>query len=322
MELTALENDRLGFATHPLSRALALSLALHLLMFGMVELSRYLKLEWPEWLKTALDLSRQVSAEKKAAPADREPPTLTFVEVDPAQAMPEPPKETKNYSKFNSVAANPDVSIDSEKPKIDGTQDKVPKVEDALRPTPPQPLTPMKPEPQPPKTEPESKPDQPPGDLALAKPPDPKPKEEEKPRRPRTLAEVRPVESLILGKKLKEEGGAKRHGEIKPAFDAQGTILGNYDWALIAAVQQCWYNILDETVSPTRPGKEIVEFRLHSDGYVTDVRILETNVGEMQSLFCQRAIEKPAPFARWPDGMQNELGRNNRLLKFTFYYEY
>ncbi len=66
----------------------------------------------------------------------------------------------------------------------------------------------------------------------------------------------------------------------------------------------------------------IVEFRLHSDGYVTDVRILETNVGEMQSLFCQRAIEKPAPFARWPDAMQKELGRNNRLLKFTFYYEY
>src|SRR6266516_637438 len=321
MELTAIENDRLGFATHPVSRALALSLALHLLVFGMVELSRHLKLEWPEWLKSALNLARQVSAEKKAAPAHREPPTLTFVEVDPAQAMPEPPKETKNYSKFNSLAANPDVSIDSEKPKLDGTQDKVPKVEDALRPTPPQPLTPMKPEPQPPKTEPESKPDQPPGDLALAKPPDKKPKEEEKPPRPRTLAEVRPTESLILGKKMKEEGGAKRHGKIS-AFDAQGTTIGAYDWALIAAVQQCWYNILDETVSPTRPGKVIVEFRLHSDGYVTDVRILETNVGEMQSLFCQRAIEKPAPFARWPEGMQNELGRNNRLLKFTFYYEY
>src|SRR5438034_4293508 len=178
MELTALENDRLGFATHPVSRALALSRALHLLVFGMVELSRHLKLEWPEWLKSALNLARQVSAEKKAAPADREPPTLTFVEVDPAQAMPEPPKETKNYSAFNSQAANPDVSIDSEKPKIDGTQDKVPKVEDALRPTPPQPLTPLKPEPQPPKTEPESKPDPPPpGDLALAKAPDKKPEE-------------------------------------------------------------------------------------------------------------------------------------------------
>jgi hypothetical protein len=244
------------------------------------------------------------------------------VEVTPAQAMPEPPKDTKNYSAFNSLAANPDVSIDSEKPKIDGTQDKIPKVEDALRPTPPQPLTPLEPEPQPPKKEAEPKPESPPGDLALAKPPDKKPAEEEKPRRPRTLAEVRPSESLILAKKMKEDGGVKRRVGLDAAFDAKGTTTGAYDWALIAAVQQCWYNILDETISPTRPGKVVVEFRLHSDGYVTDVRILETNVGEMQSLFCQRAIEKPAPFARWPDGMQKELGRNNRLLKFTFYYEY
>jgi len=319
MELTSLANDRLRFATHPVSRALVLSLALHLLLFGTLELGRFLKLQLPEWLKTALNLSRPASVEKRAA-ADQEPPTLTFVEVTPSQATPEPPKDTKNYSAFNSLAANPDVSIDSDKPKIDGTQDKVPKVEDALRPTPPQPLTPLEPEPQPPKTEAETKPDPPPGDLALAKPPDRKPKEEEKPRRPRTLAEVRPSESQILAKKMKEEGGAKRHGKIS-AFDAQGTITGNYDWALVAAVQQCWYNILDETSSPTPPGQVTLEFRLHSDGYVTDVRILETNVGEMQSLFCQRAIEKPAPFARWPDGMQRELGKNNRLLKFTFYYE-
>src|SRR6266481_756912 len=163
MELTALENDRLRFATHPVSRALALSLALHLLLFGTLELSRYLKLHLPDWLKTVLDISRQVSMEKKTAPADQEPPTLTFVEVDPSQAMPEPPKDTKNYSAFNSLAANPDVSIDSEKPKIDGTQDKVPKVEDALRPTPPQPLTPLEPEPQPPKPVVEAKPEPPPG---------------------------------------------------------------------------------------------------------------------------------------------------------------
>ena len=318
MELTALENDRLRFATHPVSRALALSLALHLLLFGTLELTRYLRLQLPEWLKSVLDLSRQASQEKKPA-ADQEPPTLTFVEVDPAQATPEPPKDTKNYSAFNSLAANPDVSLEGDKPKLDGTQDKVPKVEDALRPTPPEPLTELKPEPQPPKAEP--KPDQP-SDLALAKPADPKPAEPEKPPRPRTLAEVRSRDNLILGKKMKEDGGVKRHGTIMPAFDARGTTIGAYDWALIAAVQQCWYNILDETITPTRPGKVIVEFRLHSDGYVTDVRVLETSVGEMQSLFCERAIEKPAPFARWPDGMQKELGRNNRLLKFTFYYEY
>src|SRR5213593_1938905 len=87
MELTALENDRLRFATHPVSRALALSLALHLALFGTLELTRYLKLQLPEWLKTVLNLSHQMSVAKKPAPADQEPPTLTFVEVDPAQVF-------------------------------------------------------------------------------------------------------------------------------------------------------------------------------------------------------------------------------------------
>src|ERR1041385_6090124 len=98
MELTALENDRLRFATHPVSRALALSLAFHLLLFGTLELSRYLRLQLPEWLKSVLDLSNEQTAQKKSAATDEEPPTLTFVEVDPAQETPEPPKDTKNYS--------------------------------------------------------------------------------------------------------------------------------------------------------------------------------------------------------------------------------
>ena len=68
MELTALENDRLWFATHPVSRALALSLALHLALFGTLELTRYLKLQLPEWLKTVLNLSHQMSVAKKPAP--------------------------------------------------------------------------------------------------------------------------------------------------------------------------------------------------------------------------------------------------------------
>ena len=43
------------------------------------------------------------------------------------------------------------------------------------------------------------------------------------------------------------------------------------------------------------------------------MKILETNVGEMQSLICQQAIEKAAPFARWPDRMQKELGRSSTI---------
>ena len=66
----------------------------------------------------------------------------------------------------------------------------------------------------------------------------------------------------------------------------------------------------------------MVEFQLHSDGYVTDVKVLESNVGELHSTFCQLAIQKPAPFKRWPDGMRKEIGRDYRQLRFTFFYEY
>ena len=319
MDLVAFPGDRLRPTTNYVARALALSVAIHLVLFGTLELGRHLRL--PEWLQAMLRRTVRVEERKNPSPVSQEVPLL-FVEVDPAQATPEPPKETKNYSVVNSLAANPDVSMDSNQPKIEGAQDKVPKVVDTLRPAPVPPLTPVEPEPKPVKPEPESEAARKPGDLALAKPADPKPKEEEKPKRPRTLIEAQLQQGLIAGQKLKQEGGVKRHGTIHPTFDARGTAVGVYDAALIEAVQQCWYNILDETTTPSRPGKVVVEFQLHSDGYVTDVKVLESNVGELHSTFCQLAIQKPAPFKRWPDGMRKEIGRDYRQLRFTFFYEY
>ena len=77
-----------------------------------------------------------------------------FVDVSPAQATPEPPKKADYYSARNSVAANPDATIQSVIPKIDGKQDLVPKTEDVprekafpLRPSPPAAQVQPKPEP-------------------------------------------------------------------------------------------------------------------------------------------------------------------------------
>src|SRR6185436_18587609 len=79
--------------------------------------------------------------------AKREVP-MTFVEVDPAHATPEPPKETKNYSTANSIAANP-VPKEAEVPKIEGSQTHVMKTVDVPKPQ-PKPLDPKPPEPKPP----------------------------------------------------------------------------------------------------------------------------------------------------------------------------
>jgi len=303
--------------TNSVARALAISLAAHLLFFGVLELTYLLKVHLPEWLKTAFDLAAASVEQKKNPPPVNQDVPLVFVEVDPSQARSESPKDTKNYSAFNSIAANPDVLLDTDKAKLDGTQTHVPKVADTLRPT-PKPLQPA-PSPQKPELKPENT--QKPGDLALAKPADnPKKTEEPKPPRPRTILEAQLQKGVIPGPKLKQEGGVKRHGTIS-SFDAKGTEEGAYDAALITAVSKHWYDILDATTAPTRPGKVMIEFRLYPDGRVTELKIIESDVGDMLSLFCQKALSDPSPYAPWPSDMRRKY-RNFRQLRFTFFYEF
>jgi outer membrane biosynthesis protein TonB len=322
MDAVGIPGYRQRLAAHPVACALAVSLAMHLLFFGAMELSERLHLQFPEWLKAVLNLSKQLAEEKKNPPAnDREPPTLTFVEVDPSQVAAEPPQDTRNYSSFNSLASNPETAIESTQPKLDGSQNKVPKVMDTLRPAPAPPLTPMKPEPEPVNPKPEIKPAEKPGELAFAKPADTKPKEAEKPNRPRTLIEAQLQKGMIPGRKLQQEGGVKRHGTIA-SLDARVTPYAAYDEAIIRAVSKRWYDILDATTTPTRPGQVVLEFRLHYDGRVSELRVLESEVGDVLALYCQKAISDPSPYAPWPKEMRRMLAKDSRLITFTFYYEF
>jgi hypothetical protein len=317
MNSPGIPSDLLRPSAGPIARALALSLALHVALFGVLELGRVLHL--PEWLRDALNISRQIAEEQtRPRPMAQDAPTLTFVEVDPSQATAEAPKDTKNYSAFNSVAANPEVSVESDKIKIDGKQDKVPKVVDTLRPAPTPPLTPVKPEPQPPKPEPETGSAQKPGDLAFAKPAEPK--EEEKPKRPRTLIEAQLQKGLIPGQKMRQDGGVRRHGNV--TLDAKATPFGAYDAAMIDAIARRWYAILDSSLTPTRPGKVVVEFRQYSDGRVTDLKVLESNVGDVLAFYCQKAISDPSPYEKWPADMRRTSAKDFRDIVFTFYYEF
>jgi len=321
MDVVAVHSHRLRLPANSVARALALSLAIHLALFGMLQLSFYLNLHLPDWLRNVLERSRPVAEEKKAtARADQEAPTLTFVEVDPSQAAAEPPKETRNYSAFNSVAANPDVSIDTEKAKIDGQQDKVPKVVDTLRPAPLQPFVPLKPTPAPETPKPEVKPAQKPGDLAFNKPADDKPKEVEKPKRALTVAQAQMEKGLIPGQKMKEEGGVKRHGSV--SLDAKATPFGAYDAAMVDAIARRWYAILEQTKTPTRPGKVVVTFRQYSNGRVDSLKVNESNVGDALAFYCQMAISDPSPYEKWPPDMRRTAPKDYRDIVFTFYYEF
>jgi hypothetical protein len=138
-----------------LAQAFAVSLAVHILAFGVIEIGHqagWWKVSSLKALSKAMpslkNLARQQNAQSQNNSKQQlsEPPLL-FVDVSPAQATPEPPKQAKYYSSVNSKAANPTPpKVPSDAPRIDGTQNKMAKTIDTPRPQ----STPPNPPPQPP----------------------------------------------------------------------------------------------------------------------------------------------------------------------------
>jgi outer membrane biosynthesis protein TonB len=228
------------------------------------------------------------------------------------------------YSNKNSHAGNPEEDKESNQPKLNGKQTEDPKTEDATRlsqaqPPPPQ-SHPLQPSPQP-AAEPteESSPfnlgDQKPKQLAMKKTTQPTPPT---PPKPRTLKEAL-EQNHLPGLAMHQDGGA--HRRLSAAFDAKATPFGDYDLAVINAVTERWYSLLDQqNFAQDRTGRVVVRFKLEYDGTVRDVEVLENNVGEVLSYVCQAAIENAAPFGKWPDEMRRAIGENFREVTFTFDY--
>jgi hypothetical protein len=140
--------------------------------------------------------------------------------------------------------------------------------------------------------------------------------------RPRTLQEAlaRQPDKRLPGQKVKQEGGVRRHLEIA-SLDAKATLVGAYDAALVEAVANCWYGLLDaqEYASDYR-GKVVLQFQLHSDGRITDVNVSENTAGSIPELLCETAVDKPNPFSPFPGDMRRIVGEI-RNITFTFYYQ-
>lgn len=299
-----------------------ISLALHLLIFGGYQTGK--KFGWwqnwqlPRWARSAKTLAEMLKKKEEATqPQPREVP-LMFVDVNPAQAVTEPPKSSQFYSGKNSQAANPDIKVDSEAPNITGKQTQIVKTEDVPRAKafPLQPALPVEPAKESPE-EIKPKSTQTPGDLAMAKP-EPTahkdPGEAARPK-PRTLVEA----NALAGKKMKQEGGVKRRGPS--ALDVTATGFGKYDEAFIAAVQNRWFALLDNrNYAGEGTGKVTVRFLLHSSGSVSEMTLKEYTVDYTLALLCSSAIEDNTPYAVWPSDMRREIGADYREVTFTFFY--
>lgn len=336
--------------------ALVVSLLLHALIWGIYKLeTRYHILE-AFHLPRSLHLVKPrmvdpLQVAKKIEEETRREIPLTFIDVNPDVATAEAPENTQFYSSANSRAANPKADKDTQLPKIEGTQDKVLRTETVpvSAPKPMQPAVAAKPDtvpqnpappaPRPPDTKPDvktvteqqPKPAAPAGDLALGKPVKP---EETKPApaetestapksRPRTLAEARArlaQAGRLAGEQVKQDGGTRRQA-LTASFDVKATPFGAYDSAIIYAVQNRWYYLLESGgFARDRSGKVLLEFKLHYDGRVTELKVIENSVDELLCLLCQKAILDPAPFERWPTDLRRLVGADFRVVTFTFYY--
>src|ERR1039458_4945401 len=241
-----------------LTWAFAISLALHLLVFGTYQTGKkynlWQSLHWPAWLLPPTILTKLLpKKEEPHPPRLLQDIPLVFVNVSPAQASPEPPKAAKFYSDKNSLAANPVPDKIAEVPKITGKQEVVPKTEDVPREK-FAPLQPSRPAQQAKAAQPELKPKpaQPPGDLVMAKP-SPTPRETEgdaneaKPPHFHKISEAlaHQPDNRLPGEKMKQEGGVPRRHEIA-SLDTKATPFGAYDSALVDAISQRWFALLDE----------------------------------------------------------------------------
>ena len=314
-----------------LAWAFAISICLHLLIFGSYEAGKKYNwwdtMRWPDWLRPVKQLVQALKPKPPPVPLEKphEIP-LVFVDVDPALASLEPPKNAQYYSSHNAQAANPDANKDTDLPKINGEQTHVVKTEDVPRTkfVPLQPAAPPSP-PQQQQEEAKPKPTEPIGDLALAKPapePNKEPNEAEH-KRPRLLSEVRrpPPDERAVGQKMKQEGGVHRRLDTS-LFDTVATPYGAYDSALIAIIRDHWYALLDErSYALDNRGKVVLQFILHPDGRITDMKVDENTTSEVLGIVCEKAVLDPAPFPKWPAEMRRLIGEE-RPIQFTFYYDY
>lgn len=292
--------------------ALLVSLAVHLGAWGGYQAEK--KFGW--WQKIHWPVKKPVLQQPKPVAQVIDP--MIFLDV--TQPAAEPPKQAKYYSDKNSRAANPDSDLDLNQPKLTGQQREIPKTEDATRPVKAQTA-----QPQPsvevsrPETQPQTA--QNPGTLQPGKPQETKTPEKQTAERPRTVREALAQKpSQMPGLQMQQEGGVRRQS-LSSSLDAMATPFGAYDRAIVEAISQRWYDLLDQQkFALNRTGKVAVYFHLNSDGTITDLKIVDSSVGELLAYLCRNAIEQAAPFGKWPSDMRRMVGANFREITFTFYY--
>jgi len=276
-----------------------------------------------------------------------------FIETDASQVTGEEPKHAQFYSAQSTVAANPNNPSDktSDTPYLDGKETRLTSTENvvpgpaasAARPiTPPAPpqsppvpakvATPKSAEPAAELAETGLKVDKPKQIALLDKPavptesiaPSPTPlvSPTATPRAPvmapAALSGTGSSREIAARKSHLVAAGVSRIGVS--AFNVAGSPFGDYDRALIHAVQSRWYALIEQNGLYEHTGTVVLHFQLLADGTVHDLTTKDNSAGMNLGLFCEKAIVESAPFAPLPESLQRLIGGDTREIVFTFYY--
>jgi hypothetical protein len=308
MDLSRFDFERWEIWTYPIVQALLYSLSFHLALFGVLEVGSEMgwwkSMALPAWITAALSAppAPDKPADKaKANTVDAAVPVL-YVDVSPDQVSPTPPKDAQYYSFANAVAAAPEIAPANQTPTLE------PKFE---KPPPRKALTPaksnLKTEGKPPDEKNPAGAGK--GEITVGTPP----------VDTNRLASAR---TRAVTRTQAKPKAAPRRFSIVSSIDVKATPFGEYDAAVVAAVQKYWLFLLEQDdYVRGNYGKVVIEFRLHLDGRITDLRITENEVTELLSIICQRAILAPAPYAAWPLTMRQTVKAGFREVRFTFYYD-
>ena len=113
------------------------------------------------------------------------------------------------------------------------------------------------------------------------------------------------------------DGGNLPNGA--PGLNVKLTGFGAYDARFVEKVRLAWLRFRGKPGWLT-PGVIVVEFRLHQNGNITRLRVVENSGHNLQAFYCSQAIDSPAPFEEWTETMKRAIGASHRDCKFTFRY--
>lgn len=123
---------------------------------------------------------------------------------------------------------------------------------------------------------------------------------------------------LVMGPLMESAGGASRRGKL--AIDATFSEFGEYQQQFFAAVVSVWYQDIDYYQPIDINARVLVEFTMHADGTVKDVKARQSNATDIARIICENAISKPREFRPWTKEMIEVYGEA-RTLTVLFIYQ-